>query len=49
MKIINYNTANSKKALEQFLDKRREGKNVNTSIVKKILSEIKKKKIKSCY
>ena len=47
MKIINYNTANSKKALEQFLDKRREGKNVNTSIVKKILSEIKKKKLKA--
>ena len=47
MKIINYNSANSKKALEQFLDKRREGKNVNTSIVKKILSEIKKKKLKA--
>ena len=46
IKIINYNNKNSSKLLEQFLNKRRLGKKKDTSIVEKIIKDIKKIKIK---
>ena len=47
IKILNYNNKNQSKALEKILEKRRQGKNVNTDIVKKILSDVKKNKLKA--
>ena len=47
IKIINYKNKNSSKLLEQFLNKRRLGKKKNTSIVKKIIKDIKKNKNKA--
>ena len=47
IKIINYNNKNSSKLLEQFLNKRRLGKKKDTSIVKKIIKDIKKNKNKA--
>ena len=42
IKIFNFKKNNNLRKLEGFLDKRRSGKNVDTSIVKKILAEVKK-------
>ena len=47
IKIINYNNKNSSKLLEQFLNKRRLGKKKDTSIVEKIIKDIKKNKNKA--
>ena len=44
IKIYNFKNNNNLRKLEGFLDKRRSGKNVDTSIVKKILAEVKKNK-----
>ena len=44
IKIINYKNKNSSKLLEQFLNKRRLGKKKNTSVVEKIIKDIKKNK-----
>ena len=44
IKIFNFKNNNNLRKLEGFLDKRRSGKNVDTSIVKKILAEVKKDK-----
>ena len=38
IKIFNFKKTNNFQALEKFLDKRRMGKNVDTSIVTKILN-----------
>ena len=45
IKIFNFKKNNNLRKLEGFLDKRRSGKNVDTSIVKKILAEVKKDKL----
>ena len=42
MKIIDYNNNKSRKYLEKFLEKRRSRKNINLSIVDKILKDVKK-------
>ena len=47
IKIINYKNKNSSKLLEQFLNKRRLGKKKDTSIVEKIIKDIKKNKNKA--
>ena len=47
IKIINYNSKSSSKLLEQFLNKRRLGKKKDTSIVEKIIKDIKKNKNKA--
>ena len=47
IKIINYNNKNSSKLLEQFLNKRRLGKKKDTSIVEKIIKDVKKNKNKA--
>ncbi len=47
MKIINFNKKLAVIELEKFLEKRRSGKNVNLSIVEKILKDVKKSKIKA--
>ena len=47
IKIINYNNKNYKNKLKFFLEKRRSGKIVDTSIVSKIIKDIKKNKIKA--
>ncbi len=47
IKIINCNNKNYKNKLKIFLEKRRSGKIVNTSIVSKIIKDIKKNKIKA--
>ena len=44
IKIFNFKRTNNFQALEKFLDKRRMGKNVDTSIVTKILNDVKKNK-----
>ena len=46
IKRLNYSTK-SKKNLESFLSKRRQGKNIDTTIVKKILRDIKKNREKA--
>ena len=43
IKFFNFKKTNNFKALEKFLEKRRTGKNVDTSIVAKILNDVKKK------
>ena len=43
IKVINCKKKNYKKTLKIFLDKRRCGKIVDTSIVSKIINDIKKK------
>ena len=45
IKIFNFKKNNNLRKLEGFLDKRRSGKNGDTSIVKKILAEVKKDKL----
>ena len=47
MKIINYKNKNGSKLLEQFLNKRRLGKKKDTTIVEKIIKDIKKNKNKA--
>jgi len=47
MKVINYKNKNSSKKLELFLNKRRLGKKKDTSIVKKIIKDVKKNKNKA--
>ena len=47
MKIINYKNKNSSKLLETFLNKRRLGKKKDTSIVEKIIKDVKKNKNKA--
>ncbi len=47
IKIINYTNKNSSKLLEKFLSKRRLGKKKDTSIVEKIIKDIKKNKNKA--
>ena len=47
IKVINCNNKNYKKNLISFLNKRRSGKSVDTSIVPKILNDIKKNKQKA--
>ena len=47
MKIIDYNNNKNRKYLEKFLEKRRSGKNINLSIVDKILKDVKKTKIRA--
>ena len=47
MKIINYKNKNSSKKLELFLNKRRLGKKKDTSIVEKIIKDVKKNKNKA--
>ena len=47
MKIIDYNNNKSRKYLEKFLEKRRSRKNINLSIVDKILKDVKKTKIRA--
>ena len=44
IKFFNFKKTNNFKALEKFLEKRRTGKNVDTSIVTKILNDVKKNK-----
>ncbi len=44
IKIFNFKNTNNLRKLEGFLDKRRSGKNVDTSIVKKILADVRKDK-----
>ena len=39
IKFFNFKKTNNFKVLEKFLEKRRSGKNVDTSIVKKILND----------
>ena len=43
IKVINCRSKNYKNKLKDFLDKRRSGKNTDTSIVNKIIKDIKKK------
>ncbi len=45
MKIIDFNKKSGATELEKFLEKRRSGKNINLSIVNKILNDVKKSKI----
>ncbi len=47
IKIINCKNKDFKKNLKIFLDKRRSGKNIDTSIVPKIIKDIKKNKLKA--
>ena len=47
IKEINCNNSNFKKKLKNFLEKRRSGKTINTSIVLKIIKDIKKNKLKA--
>ena len=47
IKIINYSNKNGPAKLENFLEKRRSGKNIDTSIVSKILLDIRKYKYKA--
>ena len=47
IKIINCKNKNFKKNLKIFLDKRRSGKNIDTSVVPKIIKDIKKNKLKA--
>ena len=47
IKVINCRSKNYKNKLKDFLDKRRSGKNTDTSIVNKILKEIKKDRLKA--
>ena len=47
IKVINCKNKNYKKKIIDFLDKRRSGKNIDTSIVYKILKDIKKNKLKA--
>ena len=47
IKFFNFKKTNNFKALEKFLEKRRTGKNVDTSIVTKILNDVKKNKNKA--
>ena len=47
IKEINCKNSNFKKKLKIFLEKRRSGKNINTSIVLKIIKDIKKNKLKA--
>ena len=47
LKIINCKNTNYKTKLKLFLDKRRSGKIVDTSIVPKIIKDIKKNKVKA--
>ena len=47
MKVINYKNKNSAKILELFLNKRRSGKKKDTSIVEKIIRDVKKNKNKA--
>ena len=47
MKIISYKNKNGSKLLEQFLNKRRLGKKKDTTIVEKIIKDIKKNKNKA--
>jgi hypothetical protein len=46
IKEINCKNSNFKKKLKNFLEKRRSGKTINTSIVLKIIKDIKKNKLK---
>ncbi len=47
IKEINCKNSNFKKKLKNFLEKRRSGKTINTSIVLKIIKDIKKNKLKA--
>ncbi len=47
IKEINCKNSNFKKKLKNFLEKRRSGKSINTSIVLKIIKDIKKNKLKA--
>ncbi len=47
IKLITYKNKNCKNTLKFFLDKRRSGKIVDTSIVSKIIKDIKKNKVKA--
>ena len=47
IKVINCNNKKYKNKLNLFLDKRRSGKTVDTSIVSKIIKDIKKNKLKA--
>ena len=47
IKILNLSKKKNLNELEKFLEKRREGKNVDVSVVEKILKDIKKNKIKA--
>ena len=47
IKVINCRSKNYKNKLKDFLDKRRSGKNIDTSIVSKIIKDIKKNKFKA--
>ena len=47
IKIINCNNKNFDKKLKLFLDKRRSGRVIDTSIVPKIIKDIKKNKLKA--
>ena len=47
IKEINCKNSNFKKKLKIFLEKRRSGKTINTSIVLKIIKDIKKNKLKA--
>ena len=47
IKVINCNNKKYKNKLNLFLDKRRSGKTVDSSIVSKIIKDIKKNKLKA--
>ena len=47
IKVLNCKGESYKKTLENFLNLRRFGKSINTSIVSKILNDIKKNKLKA--
>ena len=47
IKLINCKNKNYKNKLKLFLDRRRSGKTVDTSIVSKIIKDIKKNKLKA--
>ena len=47
IKLINCKNKNYKNKLKLFLDRRRSGKIVDTSIVSKIIKDIKKNKLKA--
>ena len=49
IKIYNFKNNNNFKVLEKILEKRRSGKNVDTSIVKKILNDVKKNKNRAVF